>query len=192
MQFPRNHSPEAMEEFFQSRPDPFNYQTPDHTRRAETYVQLIQQHSGFVFVDRLLDVGCGEGHLTCVLSEAAHYTAGIDVSATAIERAKKKYGDVESVEFFKADFLKAKTRRKYNVVVATAVLPYFDERWDKFLAAADRLLRKGGLLITSFVSEGCVTDPWVHRIESVKFERVDTREFTCNQHAHRAHVFKKR
>jgi len=189
---PKNHSPEAMEEFFQSGPDPFKYQTDDHVARAEQYTALVSRHTKFGLARRLLDVGCGEGYLTHVLSDAAEHTVGIDVSQTAIARAKVAYSDLdEMLEFRQVDFLQLRTR-KFDCLVLTAVLPYFDSRWDQFMVTVDRLLKKGGLVVTSFVSEGCVTDPWISRLEGDLLERVDTVEFTCNGLKHRAHLLRKK
>ena len=97
MNLPKNHSPEAMEEFFQSGLDPFGYQHKDHVSRAEQYVKLVANHTRFGIAPRLLDVGCGEGYLTHVISDAADLTVGIDVSATAIKRAAERYGDMDDV-----------------------------------------------------------------------------------------------
>jgi ubiquinone/menaquinone biosynthesis C-methylase UbiE len=53
---------------------------------------------------RALDVGCGEGVLTKSLREISESYIGVDVSETAIERARKNNRDITSVEFKKLDF----------------------------------------------------------------------------------------
>jgi len=195
MSHPRDNSPEALEEFFQSGQDPYKYQTKDHEKRAETYVQLIAQHSGGEFVDRLLDVGCSEGYLTHILSESTNFAIGIDVSETAIKRALKNYEDLVDrgeMDFKCINFLKAGARKKFDVLVMTGVMPFFVDKWDDCLKRIDKLLRKGGLLVMSFVSTGCMTDPWISKLEGKLLERVDSREFTCNSLTHRAHVLRKK
>jgi 2-polyprenyl-3-methyl-5-hydroxy-6-metoxy-1,4-benzoquinol methylase len=76
---------------FYRRPDPWGY----GSRTAEA-----ARHEGIVAscaplgATHLLDVGCGEGHLTGRLAEsgAAGRITGVDVSAQAVERARAGHG----------------------------------------------------------------------------------------------------
>lgn len=42
--------------------------------------------------DRILDVGCGDGKLTTIFSEAARHVVGIDASPMMIEAAQRDFG----------------------------------------------------------------------------------------------------
>ena len=53
--------------------------------------------------DHVLDVSCGEGLGTAVISRYAELVEGIDYSETAINIAKEKYVNLKNVKFFRDD-----------------------------------------------------------------------------------------
>jgi ubiquinone/menaquinone biosynthesis C-methylase UbiE len=48
---------------------------------------------------RILDIGCGNGFSTAIFSKYANQIIGVDYSASMVERAKKKFGQLPNVEF---------------------------------------------------------------------------------------------
>src|SRR5688572_20569208 len=68
--------------------DPWNLDSPmEHARFAATSSLLSQR---FGRVNDLLEIGCGEGLQSTYLQELTERLHGIDVSATAIERARAR------------------------------------------------------------------------------------------------------
>lgn len=52
---------------------------------------------------RILVLGCGEGHDAALFAAAGHVVTAVDISALALERAKKLYGHIENLKFVEAD-----------------------------------------------------------------------------------------
>ncbi|KYG66380.1 hypothetical protein AZI86_04810 [Bdellovibrio bacteriovorus] len=52
---------------------------------------------------RVLVLGCGEGHDAAFFARSGHIVTAVDFSPTAIERAKKLYGDLPGLTFVEAD-----------------------------------------------------------------------------------------
>lgn len=50
---------------------------------------------------RILVLGCGEGHDAAFFARAGHVVTAVDFSAEAIERGRKKYGDISTLTFEK-------------------------------------------------------------------------------------------
>jgi len=89
-------------------------------------------------VGSLLEVGCGEGHQSEVLLRVCDDLTGIDVSPTAIERARRRLPDAD---FASGDLYAqpwAGERGRFDLVTACEVIYYMSDR-PKFLAAMDQL-----------------------------------------------------
>lgn len=72
-----------------SKPDPWNYQKqPDDLKKKETVLSMFPKRH----YRNVLDVGCGEGWITKDISSwvSADRVIGIDISITAIERARQQ------------------------------------------------------------------------------------------------------
>lgn len=102
--------------------DPWNMESWLEEARFASTNGLIEAIFGRV--GSLLEIGCGEGHQTQVLRELADEVHGIDVSPTAIERAR---GRVPGARFAATD-LQAQPwgaeRHRFDLVVACEVLYY--------------------------------------------------------------------
>ena len=88
--------------------------------------------------DTLLEVGCGEGHQSEQLVSLCAHLTGIDVSPTAVERARKR---VPSATFSAADLYAqpwAQERDRFDLVTACEVIYYMRDR-PKFLHTIDAL-----------------------------------------------------
>jgi ubiquinone/menaquinone biosynthesis C-methylase UbiE len=101
---------------------------------------------------RILDAGCGEGHLIELLH--AKYPDneyfGIDVTEIALKKAKKrcrfaelKHMDLSSIKF-KDGF--------FDVLICTEVLEHITD-YRRVLSEFRRVIRKGGFLILTFPNE---------------------------------------
>jgi predicted TPR repeat methyltransferase len=100
------------------------YADPDPWRisRAKLRDRVLRRCvSRFVAGKSVLELGCGEGHLTrAIFSEASHVT-GVDVSGVAIDRARSL--KIRNAVFHHSDFLSI-SFEGYDVIVAIECLYY--------------------------------------------------------------------
>jgi 2-polyprenyl-3-methyl-5-hydroxy-6-metoxy-1,4-benzoquinol methylase len=127
-------------------PDPWKLDSDQERHRfAETNRHISK---AFGKIDTLLEIGCGEGHQSQVLSQVCNHLTGIDVSATAVGRARKR---VPGAEFAAGDLFAqpwVSQPEIFDVVVACEVLYYLSDV-PRTLDAMERLSRVG-CLVTYF------------------------------------------
>jgi len=77
---------------------------------------------------RILDIGCGDGALTYLLSQKGGFVIGVDSSDEAINFARKKTGKIKSIEFIKASayYLPFK-HGGFDYVVSSEVIEHLQE-----------------------------------------------------------------
>lgn len=105
-------------------PDPWNLDSPtEHVRFASTN-RVIERN--FNRVGDLLEIGCGEGLQSEYLNRLCDRLQGIDVSATAVQRARERLPDAT----FDVGELGAQTwleTRHFDLAVACEVLYYISD-----------------------------------------------------------------
>jgi len=112
---------------------------------------------------RILDLGTGTGVMARRFAQQGSAAAGIDISAEQIAVARR----LADTANLKIDFRVAPAEAtpfpnaSFDVVTANQCWLYFDKR--KAVAEVKRLLRQGGLLVTSHFS-------WLPRIDNVARE----------------------
>ena len=95
---------------------------------------------------RVLEVGSGLGYLTFALARAGFRVEGIDISARAVETARRRFGDMfRAVDLFGHA---AAHPGEYDVVVLTEVVEHLSDPYP-FLRACLALLREGGRVVIS-------------------------------------------
>jgi len=117
----------------------------ERTRYAETNRHL---ELAFGRVESLLELGCGEGYQTEVLGRVAKHVTGLDVSPTAVARARER---LPGAEFAVGDLFAqpwSGEEGRFDVVVACEVLYYLRDV-PRTLDAMERLARRG-CLVTYF------------------------------------------
>jgi SAM-dependent methyltransferase len=110
---------------------------------------------------RALDLGCAEGADVIWLGQNHWRTTGIDISPTAIERARlaaKEAGlDEERATFLTADLGSVSQAERYDLVTASFLhSPVQLSRTEILRSGADRVEPGGSLLITSHAA----APPW--------------------------------
>lgn len=98
---------------------------------------------------RLLDLGCGTGLSGEALSDLVPHKTGVDLAEGMVEIADEKdlYDDLyvgEVVEFLKVD-----EAERWDLIVATDVLPYMGELEEFFSGVAANLQNKGVFVFSS-------------------------------------------
>ena len=143
--------------------DPWNMESGLEQARFAATNKLIERHFGRV--GSLLEVGCGEGHQTLALQRLAGQVHGIDVSPTAIERARKR---VPGAEFAAADIHQqpwGDQRGRFDLVVACEVLYYVKD----IPATLERMSHLGRACLATFFAPALVrVAPHLESIEGLQ------------------------
>jgi trans-aconitate methyltransferase len=111
-------------------------------RSAEDLIALLAPRAG----ERILDVGCGTGHLSVKLAEAGAEVTGIDKSPVMIEQARTAF---PQVRFLEADILDFQPAQPFDAIFSNAALHWVqppDEAARRMFAA----LVPGGRLVAEF------------------------------------------
>ena len=80
--------------------------------------------------DSILDLGCGEGSLTNMISNHCKSIVGIDYSKNLIENAKKKYALKSNLFFLHKDILtidKYLEEHKFDIIILSHILEHIDD-----------------------------------------------------------------
>jgi 2-polyprenyl-3-methyl-5-hydroxy-6-metoxy-1,4-benzoquinol methylase len=103
---------------------------------------------------RVLELGCGPGHLCRKIAEAGLNVTGVDRNAAKIAKARRLH---PGIDFEQADILKLSLEERYDTVLLAEVLEHVPEEiGDRMLSTAWELVAPGGRLIVSVPNEDCV------------------------------------
>lgn len=96
----------------------------------------------------VLDCACGEGYGSRILADAARSVHGVDIDATTIEHARKRYR-AEGLEFTRASALELPfDDERFDAVVSFETLEHLAEH-DDLMAEFRRVLKPGGFVLVS-------------------------------------------
>lgn len=96
---------------------------------------------------KILEIGCGVGRLAAMLSFAgAEHVDAVDYSQEAISIAQKRIS-LENVHYQCVDY--HDIEGLYDVVVLQGVLEHLDQPFEELSYMLDKLVRQGGVVITS-------------------------------------------
>lgn len=129
-------------------------------------IELLERELG----DRVLDLGCGTGHLTARLAEGDGSVVGVDSSSGMISRARDSYPELE---FIHADArsLTDDIDGSFDAIFSNATLHWIPEQdMDQVLSSVTDLLRPGGQFVVEFGGRGNV-ETIVSAIETELTER---------------------
>ena len=119
-----------------------------HLNRLDNIVKFMPKQDGL----KVLDAGCGEGHLLKRLhnksSNNSYY--GIDLTQEALDKAVER---CPNMNFIKADLSKIDFEdNTFDFITCTETLEHVDDYKD-VLAEFKRILKPGGLLVITFPNE---------------------------------------
>ncbi|HEU5369911.1 MAG TPA: methyltransferase domain-containing protein [Ktedonobacterales bacterium] len=100
--------------------------------------------------ERVLDVGCGTGHLTAQIAAAGAEVVGIDKSADMLEEARKRY---PALRFELADAADVAFDAPFDAVFSNAALHWMTEP-ERVAANIARALKPGGRFVAEFGGKG--------------------------------------
>jgi 2-polyprenyl-3-methyl-5-hydroxy-6-metoxy-1,4-benzoquinol methylase len=106
---------------------------------------------------RVLELGCGAGHLSAEIARRGLRVLGVDLSGRKIERARARY---PGIEFRRQDILAMPADAAWDTVVLAEVLEHVPGHvGDRMLALAWALVAPGGRLVVSVPNEDLVPHP---------------------------------
>lgn len=109
-------------------------------------------------VKKVLDLGCGNGALTKVLSDKGFSVTGIDASEELLSIARKNYSDIQ---FIQADATNFDLTEPVDVVFSNAVFHWIDrEKQMDMLKCVHRVLKEAGQFVFEF--GGCGNNKLIH------------------------------
>ncbi len=125
-----------------------------HYEHLHRYAFAVQ----FVKGKKVLDLACGEGYGSFLLSKEAGHVVGVDIDRTAIDHAREKY-TAHNLEFLEGSILDIpiEGKGKFDVIVCFEALEHVGEH-EKILSEVKRLLKKEGLFIVSTPNKKTYTD----------------------------------
>lgn len=139
------------------------------TEYGEAVVDLLDPKPG----ERVLDIGCGTGHLTAEIAAAvdeAGDVVGIDRSAEMVREARETYPDL-SVQ--QADARSFSAREPFDAVFSNAALHWIsDVDQNRVLAGVADALRPGGRFVVEMGGTGNVD-----RIVTATLDELDARGY---------------
>lgn len=100
--------------------------------------------------ERILDLGCGTGHLTSTIAERGAHVVGIDHSTAMIEQARKSYPDIR---FEVADATDFSLGKSFDAVFSNAVLHWVRDV-DAVVERIHETLRPGGRFVAELGGHG--------------------------------------
>ena len=98
---------------------------------------------------KVLDVACGEGYGSALMSRRAGSVCGVDISTAAITHARGAYSDRANLQFFEASCVKLPfSAAEFDCVVSFETIEHIAEQAE-FLDEIKRVLKPEGVLILS-------------------------------------------
>lgn len=146
--------------------------------RMGRIVELIRRHAGAERPLRILDAGCGRGHVTNALRRCGHRVVGLDASATAIRHATEQYGE----GFVQCELHQLRPPRLFDVIVCLDVLFHVldDRSWLESVRAFGRYASSEAIVVlTDAFAENRYTkgDYIVHRDAAIYDEAFEAMDF---------------
>lgn len=118
------------EEMYQDFEDPWEQTTREKWASEKAVaINLIQKFN----CQRVIELGCGLGHYTNKISKLSIDVLGVDISKTAIDKAKSNY---PNCNFIVGDILDYDIYKNYNpdVIVMAEITWYVLDKLDEFIS----------------------------------------------------------
>lgn len=117
-------------------------------KHGASLIELLAPRPG----ERILDVGCGTGHLTAQIAQAGAQVVGIDHSADMIAEARRRYPELT---FEIADARALAYAGCFDAIFSNAALHWILEA-EAVVEGIARALRPGGRFVAEFGGKGNV------------------------------------
>jgi predicted TPR repeat methyltransferase len=152
------------------RGDPWDFETSAYER--DRCVQLLKMIEGRRY-GRVLEIGCGAGYLTRLLTAYADHILALDISQAAIDRARSLAKGQTEVDFRVANIMdyKPQVEGPWDLVVFSDTMcylgwlyPFFDVAW-LAVQIFEATCNGGRLMLANSMheSEDWLLRPWIIR-----------------------------
>lgn len=133
-------------------------------------VDLLNPQPG----ERILDIGCGTGHLTHEIRQRGAEVVGLDASPNMVEEARAAYPDIE---FIQADASNFQLDAPFDAIFSNAALHWVTDA-ENAVACMARALRPGGRFVIEMGGKGNIDQLITALFEALK-------HFDCHDAKHR-------
>jgi len=116
---------------------------------AADLIDLLAPQPG----ERILDLGCGTGHLTAKIAQRGASVVGIDASAEMVRQARENY---PAIDFRMGDATTFQVDAPFDAVFSNATLHWVKDAHPAAERIAAALRRGGGRLVAEFGGNGNV------------------------------------
>ena len=127
--------------------DPKEVHRPRWRNRYKKCIQLAENHDG-----RWLDVACGSGYGTELISQVADYVLGVDIDSKTICYARKHHGSKSNIEFANKDIMclseLEEGKGKYDIVISVETIEHIPDA-KPFLKKVSQLLTSNGTFVVT-------------------------------------------
>jgi SAM-dependent methyltransferase len=141
---------EAFDRLYDGSEDPYGAELPQFRYQRRKYRALLSMLPNRTYAS-VLDVGCGIGVFSRALAPYAGSVLGIDVSRTAVARARELSAALPNVSYEVGDIETFDSPQRFSAIVLADVVYYLSSLTDESVSAiASRLaslLEPGGLLL---------------------------------------------
>ena len=139
----------------------------DEKCRADFVISNVKKIKRKVSKDlKILDLGCGRGWLTNILSEYGD-VLGVDLS---VKTAKKLF---PNLEFEEADILRSRLFGTYDVIVSSEVIEHLIRKdQDSYVRKIYNMLNPSGYLILTTPNKQ-TTEKFLREMESIKLQPIE-------------------
>ncbi len=112
---------DQLEQLYSEQEDPWDYARDpyEHAKYAATLAALPRERYATG-----LEIGCSEGVFTREAAARVDRLLGVDISSTAIARARARCADVPGVTFRAFDFIREDLQERFDVIFCSEVLYY--------------------------------------------------------------------
>src|SRR5215472_6372145 len=117
---------------------------------AAGVLELLEPKPG----ERILDLGCGTGHLTEKIAEAGARVVGVDRSPEMIRQAEEKY---PALRFEVMDARELTLDGPFDAVFSNATLHWIKEP-ERVISGIAKILKPGGRFVAEFGGKGNVQE----------------------------------
>jgi SAM-dependent methyltransferase len=117
-------------------------------KMAESLLGLLAAQRG----EKILDIGCGTGHLAAKIADSGAAVTGVDRSPEMVRQAREAY---PGIRFEVADATTIPLDGEFDAVFSNATLHWIKEP-ERVASEISRLLRPGGRFVAEFGGRGNV------------------------------------
>ena len=160
-----------MERLFRREEDPYGYFSHPHELGKQALAETMLAGRRYA---RALEIGCAEGAFTRRLARLCGEVLAVDISPTALSRAREWLKDVGNVRFLQANARELDFSPDWDLIVVSEFLYYIEKKplpageLDRFLSRLAGLVAPGGrvLVLHSFAgpAECAVRSGYVERL----------------------------